>query len=471
MSVLQQFNMSPDVLLSELNKAMRPAVDYADIYMQSIQSESWFLEEGIVKTGGFSSDAGFGFRVISDEAAGFAYSDDISLPQIQSAGDVAAQIARHGQTHTYALKKQQSSPAMYMDDSPLQSWVDAEKTALLKSLDAYARSLSPYVTQVALTLSGSFEDIWMLNSENGVSQDKRPLVHFSANITVQKNGRTEQASGGGGARDTYVWFSVEDRARGFVAKAVRQALLLLEAQAAPAGQLPVVLGPGWPAVLFHEAVGHGLEGDFNRKGSSVFSGRIGEKVASDQCTLVDHATMPGRRGSLSVDDEGVPGEETVLIENGVLKNYMFDRLNARLMNTQSTGNGRRESYASQPLPRMTNTYLRAGRYAPEEIIASVKRGIYALDFSGGQVDITSGDFVFSASEAYLIEDGKVTAPIKGATLVGNGPTVLPLISLVGDDLALDSGIGHCGKAGQTVPVGVGQSTLKVDVLTIGGVDA
>ncbi len=458
-------------LESALGKAFGPTIDAADLYLQQSEEESWVLEDGIVKEGSFSIDRGFGLRVMSGEKTGFAYADQIELSAILDAAKSARSIVNAGGSAMIPVRNTIAVPHLYPAINPLIMTTDANKVAFLKSLDLLARGMDKRVKQVMLSLSGSHDVMMVLNTQGHLSSDVRPLVHFSVRIVVEENGRFEQASAGCGGRDSYDCIMKNEAAENQVRRAVQQALRNLEAIPAPAGSFPVVLGSGWPAVLFHEAVGHGLEGDFNRKKTSVFSGKIGQKVASTLCTVVDDGTIAGRRGSLTVDDEGTPSQRTVLIENGILKNYMQDNFNARLMNTQSTGNGRRESYASLPMPRMTNTYLLPGKSTPEEIIASVEKGIYAADFSGGQVDITSGKFVFTASEAYLIENGKITRPIKGATLIGNGHEVLNKISMVGNDLKLDSGIGNCGKAGQTVPVGVGQPTLKIESMTLGGVES
>lgn len=462
-------SISETQLESALGKALGPSIDAADLYLQQSMDESWMLEDGIVKEGHFSIDRGFGLRVMSGEKTGFAYADQIALPAILEAAKTARSIVHTGGSAVVPVYSTPAVRQLYPAINPLNSLKDAEKVVFLKELDLLARQCDARVKQVILSLSGSYDAIMVLNTAGLLSSDIRPLVHFSVRIIVESDGKIESASAGCGGREGYDCIMKNDAAKNQVLRAVQQALRNLDAIAAPAGVFPVVLGPGWPAVLFHEAVGHGLEGDFNRKKTSVFSGKIGEKVASELCTVVDDGTIPNRRGSLSVDDEGTPSQKTVLIENGILKNYLQDNLNARLMKTKSTGNGRRESYSSLPLPRMTNTYLLAGKSEPNEIIASVKKGIYAADFSGGQVDITSGKFVFTASEAYLIENGKITHPIKGATLVGSGHTALKKISMVGNDLQLDPGIGNCGKAGQTVPVGVGQPTLKIDGMTLGGV--
>lgn len=456
-------------LTAALETAVGPHIDAADLYLQQTQSESWALEDSLVKEGAFSIDRGFGLRVMSGEKTGFAYADQIALPAILEAAKSAKSIVHSSGTSLIKRHSKIMVPQLYSAINPLTTVLDADKVSFLKELDVLARAMDSRVKQVMLNLSASYDAMMVLNTMGNMASDIRPLVHFSVRIIVEWQGHYESASAGCGGRGGYDVVMHTEGAAFQVKRAVAQALRNLEAIAAPAGTFPVVLGPGWPAVLFHEAVGHGLEGDFNRKKTSVFSDKMGEKVASGLCTVVDDGTIPGRRGSLSVDDEGTPSQRTVLIENGILKNYMQDTFNARLMGTQSTGNGRRESYSSMPMPRMTNTYLLPGKSASEEIIASVEKGIYAADFSGGQVDITSGKFVFTASEAYLIEKGKITQPIKGATLIGSGHEVLQKISMVGNDLKLDAGVGSCGKAGQTVPVGVGQPTLKIDALTLGGV--
>lgn len=443
-------------------------IDLADIYFQSTRYESWGLEDGIVKEGSFSIDQGVGIRAVSGEKTGFAYSDDITLPMLLQAADNARSICRSGQNGSKALIIPPAQSSLYLPQDPLDSMQEAEKIALLKQLDVDCRALDPRVEQVFISLSGSHETILILNQDGHLQADIRPLVRLNVSVLVESNGRREQGSAGGGGRTSFAYFLEENRALEYAREAVRQALVNLEAEEAPAGHMTVVLGSGWPGILLHEAIGHGLEGDFNRKGTSAFSGLVGEKVASPLCTIVDDGTLPGRRGSLNIDDEGTTSACTTLIENGVLKGYMQDKLNAGLMGVGTTGNGRRESYQHLPLPRMTNTYMLPGAHAPEEILASVSHGLYAKNFGGGQVDITSGKFVFSASEAYLIENGKITKPVKGATLIGNGPEVLKQVSMVGSDLNLDPGVGTCGKDGQSVPVGVGQPTLKIDGLTVGG---
>ncbi len=444
-------------------------VDYADLYFQYTRHESWSLEEGKVKTGSHSIEQGVGLRAVSGEKQGFAYSDEFVIPVLIEAAKAARAIAHHGgEAKAPVAWHGGRSPQRYQPLDPLPSLADEDKVRLLERVEAEARRQDPRVKEVMANLAAAHELVLVVRSDGVVGADIRPLVRLNVNVIVEQNGRREQGSAGGGGRAGYEYFLHEDTALDYAREAARQALVNLDAVAPPAGTLQVVLGPGWPGILLHEAIGHGLEGDFNRKGTSAFSGRVGERVASEQCTVVDDGTLPDRRGSLNMDDEGTPTQRTVLIENGVLKGYMQDTLNARLMGTTSTGNGRRESFAYLPMPRMTNTYMECGKYAPEEIIRSVDKGLYAVNFGGGQVDITSGKFVFSASEAYLIEKGKVTRPVKGATLIGNGPDVLTRVSMVGDDRQLDPGVGTCGKDGQSVPVGVGQPTLRIDGLTVGG---
>jgi len=443
-------------------------VDAADIYFQATHSESWVMEGGIIKEGSHNIEQGAGVRAVSGEKTGFAYSDRIELPVLLEAANNVKAILRQGQDSRVGLVHAANSVRCYPVANPLKSLTDQQKIELLQKVDSETRKLDARIEEVIVSLVGVHESILVANQDGSLAADIRPLVRMNVTVIVVENGRREQGSMGGGARTDYHYFLEDDRALAFGREAVRQALVNLDAGEAPAGNMTVVLGPGWPGILLHEAIGHGLEGDFNRKGTSAFSGRVGERVASSLCTVVDDGTLPERRGSLSIDDEGTPTEQTILIENGILKGYMQDKLNARLMGVKPTGNGRRESYASLPLPRMTNTYMLPGLHDPEEIIKSVKKGLYAKNFAGGQVDITSGKFVFSTSEAYLIEDGKITRPVKGATLIGNGPEVLTKVSMVGADLELDSGVGTCGKDGQSVPVGVGQPTLKIDGLTVGG---
>lgn len=443
-------------------------VDAADIYFQSSHFESWSLEGGIVKEGSHSIERGAGVRVVSGDKTGFAYSDLIELPILLEAANNVKAIVRQGQQAMHKIETSKIWPQLYPTINPLNSLADQEKIDLLKRIDAATRQLDSRIEEVMISLVAAYDHILVANQDGSLQADVRPLVRMNVSVIMVENGRREQGSMGGGSRSDYSYFLQDDRAFEYGREAVRQAQINLQAEEAPAGNMTVVLGPGWPGILLHEAIGHGLEGDFNRKGTSAFSGRVGERVASNLCTVVDDGTLPGRRGSLSIDDEGTPTENTVLIENGILKGYMQDKLNARLMGVKPTGNGRRESYAHLPMPRMTNTYMLPGNSNPDEIIQSVQKGLYARNFGGGQVDITSGKFVFSASEAYLIENGKITRPVKGATLIGNGPDVLTKVSMVGNDMQLDSGVGTCGKEGQSVPVGVGQPTLKIDSMTVGG---
>jgi TldD protein len=444
-------------------------VDDADLYFQISSHESWYLEDSEVKSGSYSIDRGVGVRAVSGDKTGYAYSDDILLPAMQRAADAARSIAFTAVKATHPARIAGAPVNRYAPLNPIEEMSKQEKIALLEAIDQEARRLDPRVIQVNASLTGCYEVIMIAGMQGQMTADVRPLVSIQVSVIVEdKTGRREAARSGGGGRVAYSYFLEKERALSYAREAVREALVALEAREAPAGTMPVVLAPGWPGVLLHEAVGHGLEGDFNRKGLSAFSDRLGQQVAAKGVTVVDDGTLKDRRGSLTIDDEGTPAQCTTLIEDGVLVNYMQDKLNAKLMGMQSTGNCRRESYAHLPMPRMTNTYMLAGKYDPDEIIKSVKRGLYAVNFGGGQVDITSGQFVFSASEAYLIENGKITKPVKGATLIGNGPEVMKKISMVGNDLSLDSGIGVCGKDGQSVPVGVGQPTLKIDALTIGG---
>jgi TldD protein len=469
-TILDPVGLAETDLDRVLDQILSSRIDAADIYFQASRLESWLLEDGIVKEGSHNIDQGAGVRAISGEKSGFAYSDEIQLPALLEAAKTARAIARGGQEGRIQVRQAPIRQLHYAPVNPLKSLTDQEKVDLLRKVDAEARRIDPRVKQVITSLTAVQDVILVAAGDGTLAGDVRPLVRLNVSVIVEQDGRREQGGGGGGARDTFRFFIDQERALGYARDAVRQALTNLEAVDAPAGTMTVVLGPGWPGVLLHEAIGHGLEGDFNRKGTSAFAGRIGEKVAATGCTVVDDGTLEGRRGSLNIDDEGTPAQKTVLIENGILKGYLQDKLNARLMGVSSTGNGRRESYAHLPMPRMTNTYMLAGKYKPEEIIASVDRGLYAENFGGGQVDITSGKFVFSASEAYLIENGRLTRPVKGATLIGNGPDVLTRVSMVGDDLQLDKGVGTCGKEGQSVPVGVGQPTLRVDELTVGGTE-
>ncbi|HEV2333828.1 MAG TPA: metalloprotease TldD [Gammaproteobacteria bacterium] len=451
-----------------LDRLLAYQVDSADLYFQLARHESWSLEDGIVKDGAHSIEQGVGVRAVSGEKTGFAYSDEILLPALTRASDMARAIAKQGGRNGLKAWNPHAAQRLYPALDPLPTLADADKVKLLEQVDAEARRADPRVKQVMVSLAATQDTGLVAASDGTLAADVRPLVRFNVSVIVEQDGRREQGYAGGGGRFSYGYFLESGRALGFAREAVRQALVNLAAAPAPAGTMTVVLGPGWPGILLHEAIGHGLEGDFNRKGTSAFSGRVGQKVASELCTVVDDGTIKDRRGSLNVDDEGTPSQCTTLIEKGVLKGYMQDKLNARLMGVAPTGNGRRESFAHLPMPRMTNTYMLPGPHDPEEIIRSVKKGLYAVNFGGGQVDITNGKFVFSASEAYLIEDGKVTRPVRGASLIGNGPDVLTRVSMVGNDLKLDEGVGTCGKEGQSVPVGVGQPTLRIDGITVGG---
>ncbi|HVP08909.1 MAG TPA: metalloprotease TldD [Burkholderiales bacterium] len=442
-------------------------LDYADLYFQHTRSESWSLEEGIVKSGSFSIEQGVGVRAVSGEKTAFAYSDEISFSALQDAARATRAIAQSGRSQAGRVARRAAAPRRYEPIDPLATLGAEAKIALLEKLEGLCRAADPRVTQVMAHLGAEYEVVLISRADGMLAADVRPLVRLSVQVIAESGGRRELGHAGGGGRTGYEHFS-DDVLQSYAQLAVAQALVNLDSVPAPAGTMTVVLGPGWPGILLHEAIGHGLEGDFNRKGSSAFSGRLGERVAARGVTVVDDGTLPGRRGSLTVDDEGNPTQRTVLIEDGVLRGYMQDSLNARLMKLPVTGNGRRESFAHLTLPRMTNTYMLAGAHDPQEILRSVKKGLYAVNFGGGQVDITNGKFVFSAAEAYLIEDGKVTAPVKGATLIGNGPDALTRVSMIGNDLRLDNGQGTCGKEGQSVPVGVGQPTLKIDGLTVGG---
>lgn len=448
------------------------ALDEAELYFQYAREESWALEDGIVKEGSHSIDQGVGVRAIAGERTGFAYSDDITRAAIDEAAKAARAIARHGATARSAQGVKRSGPEavsrLYLPADPIITMRDDDKVALLLSLDQAARRLDARVQQVMASLAAVHEVILVINSAGVLAADVRPLVRINVSVILESNGRREQGYAGMGGRYRLSELAADPAVQGLPAQAIHAASVNLEAVPAPAGTMTVVLASGWPGVMLHEAVGHPLEGDFNRKGTSAFSGRTGETVASALCTVVDDGTLSRRRGSLNIDDEGTPTQCTTLIENGVLTGYMQDRLNGRLMGRASTGNGRRESFAHITMPRMTNTYMRPGPHDPEEIIRSVKKGLYAVNFGGGQVDTTSGKFVFSTSEAYLIEDGRVTRPVKGASLIGSGPEVLTRVTMLGTDLKLDAGVGICGKEGQTVPVGVGQPTMKVEGLTVGG---
>ena len=450
-----------------LSNIMSHQVDYADLYFQYSRSESWGLEEGQVKSGAFAIDQGVGVRAVSGEKTAFAYSDDINLAALQQAAKATKAIGSIGGDQTASSIITPEAKSLYLPHDPIASLSAVAKVKLLERLEKFAKQIDPRVTQVMASIAGEYEVVMVARSDGVMAADVRPLVRVSIQVITEQNGRREQGSSGGGGRFDYSYFT-DEILKSYAQKAVHQALINLDARPAPAGNMTVVLGAGWPGILLHEAIGHGLEGDFNRKGSSAFSGMIGQQVAAKGITVVDDGTIADRRGSLSIDDEGNPTNKTVLIEDGILRGYIQDTLNARLMNMPTTGNARRESYAHIPMPRMTNTYMHNGDKDPQEIIQSVKKGLYAANFGGGQVDITSGKFVFSASEAYMIEDGKITYPVKGATLIGNGPDVLKRVSMIGNDMSLDSGVGTCGKEGQSVPVGVGQPTLKIDGLTVGG---
>ncbi|MCB1768528.1 MAG: metalloprotease TldD [Candidatus Competibacteraceae bacterium] len=469
--LLTPAGLGEDDLHRALSCLLGHAIDSGDLYFQQRRAESWSLEDHQVKNASHAIQQGVGVRAISGEKTGFAYSDELIMPALLEAATAARAIAQQGGAGQLQVWRSSPRPALYEPLDPLDTLTAEAKVELLERLDAEARRQDPCVTQVMVSLAATQDVILIAGSDGTLASDVRPLVRVNVSVIVEQDGRREQGSSGGGGRVGYGWFLDEGRALGYAREAVRLALVNLEAVPAPAGTLPVVLGPGWPGILLHEAIGHGLEGDFNRKGTSAFTGRIGERVASPLCTIVDDGTLVERRGSLNIDDEGTPTQCTTLIERGILKGYLQDKLNARLMKAAPTGNGRRESYAHLPLPRMTNTYMMPGEHDPGEVIASVERGLYAVNFGGGQVDITSGKFVFSASEAYLIENGRVTRPVKGATLIGNGPDVLTKVSMVGNDLKLDAGVGTCGKDGQSVPVGVGQPTLKIEALTVGGTQA
>lgn len=461
-------NFTRKAVLSAMDKISSHRIDYADIYIQYGVYESWGLEESIVKSGSFLTRNGFGVRSVNGEKTAFAYSDGFSNLALLNASNTVAEIASLGQTGKLKLQTPSTFNSIYSADNPIKSLSSAEKIALLQKIDQQTRALDSRVKEVNASLTSSYEYVWLLRSDGRIHADIRPLSRLSLSVIVEENNRRERGSSGGGARVSTEYFS-DDIINQYIQQAVHQATLNLSAQAAPAGDMTVVLGSGWPGILLHEAVGHGLESDFNRKKTSIFSGRIGEKVAADGVTVIDQGNIPNRRGSLNIDDEGNPTQATVLIENGILKNYMQDETNARLMNMPTTGNGRRESYASPTIPRMTNTFMQSGSYNPQEIIESVKDGIYAINFGGGQVDITSGQFVFGTSEAWLIKNGKLIHPVKDVMLVGNGAETLKHISMIGNDCSLDLGVGVCGKSGQSVPVGVGLPTIRIDSgLTVGG---
>ncbi len=465
--LLAPYDLEAPQLAQVFGAIMTHDVDYADLYFQYLRTEAWSLEEGIVKSGSFNIDQGVGVRAIAGEKTAFAYSDEISLAALKDAAGATRAIARLGGRSDLPVARAGERRKLYPALDPLASLADTDKVALLERLERICRGRDPRIVQVMATLASVYEVMLVARADGVLAADVRPLVRLSLQVIAESNGRREQGASGGGGRFDYAYFTdkvLED----YAAKAVDQAIVNLDSRPTPAGTMTVVLGPGWPGVLLHEAIGHGLEGDFNRKGSSAFTGRLGERVAAPGVTVVDDGTLPSRRGSLNVDDEGNPTQCTTLIEDGVLRGYIQDSLNARLMKMPLTGNGRRESYQHVVMPRMTNTYMLAGKRDPREILASVDRGIYAVNFGGGQVDITNGKFVFSMSEAYLIENGRITQPLKGATLIGNGPDALTRVAMIGNDLELDTGVGTCGKDGQSVPVGVGQPTLRIDGLTVGG---
>jgi TldD protein len=466
--ILRPSGLDDSRLDQVFGEVLRHSVDFADVYFQLSREESWALEDGIVKDGSSSIEQGVGVRALAGEKTGFAYSDEIVLPALEEASRAARAIASQGSDRRVRAWQPTVGHNLYLPTDAVTSLADQEKVAWLERVDRETRKLDPRIVQVMASVNAVHEVILVANSEGELAADVRPLVRFNVSVLVEQNGRREQGYAGCGGRHSLVELVAGDKPLELAREALRQALVNLEAVPAPAGPMTVVLGPGWPGVLLHEAIGHGLEGDFNRKGTSAFAGRIGERVAAEGVTVVDDGTLARRRGSLNIDDEGTPTQCTTLIENGILVGYLQDKLNARLMGAKATGNGRRESFAHVTMPRMTNTYMRPGAHDPQDIIRSVERGIYAVNFGGGQVDITSGKFVFSASEAYAIENGKLGAPLKGATLIGNGPDVLTRVSMVGNDLKLDDGVGTCGKEGQSVPVGVGQPTLRIDNLTVGG---
>ena len=467
--LLEPFGLDESHLSRALQAIRAHQVDDADVYFQYTRSEGWSLEEGIVKTGSFSIDQGVGVRAVSGEKTAFAYSDDISWASLEDAAHTVRTIAAAGQQARVKVPAQRIAPSrvLYAGEDPIASLDSTAKVQLLERIEQQARARDPRVVQVMAGLASEYDVVLVARADGTLAADVRPLVRLSLTVIAEQNGRREVGSAGGGGRFGLGYFDADCLTR-YVEEAVGAALTNLEARPAPAGEMTVVLGPGWPGVLLHEAIGHGLEGDFNRKGSSAFSGRIGQRVAAKGVTVLDDGTLDARRGSLNIDDEGCATQSNVLIEDGILRGYIQDAMNARLMGVAPTGNGRRESYAHIPMPRMTNTYMLGGDKSPEEIVASIDKGLYATNFGGGQVDITSGKFVFSASQAYWVEKGKILYPVKGATLVGNGPDALTRVSLIGNDMALDSGVGTCGKEGQSVPVGVGQPTLRIDGLTVGG---
>jgi len=465
--IINKSDLSHQKIIKYLDDIKNNSVDYADIYFQYSKNEFWSLEDGVVKNGSYSIDQGVGVRSISGEKTAFTYSDDISNSALKSAVNAINSMVRQGKKAIYQLPKDNTPSQKYINEDPTQSIENNEKIIILEKIDKLAKTLSPLVSKVSASLASSYDIILIQNHFGHLVEDVRPLVRLSVSVIVESKGKREQGSSGGGGRYNLNYFDDEILSK-YTKEAVDSALINLEADASPAGSMTVVLGSGWPGILLHEAIGHGLEGDFNRKGTSAFSNKMGQQVAAKGIHIVDDGTIDDRRGSLNVDDEGNATKNTTLIEDGKLVGYIQDAQNAKLMNMEVTGNGRRESYAHLPMPRMTNTYMLNGNHTKEEIIKSVKNGLYANNFGGGQVDITSGKFVFSASEAYLIKDGRISHPVKGATIIGNGPDILKQVSMVGNDLSLDSGVGTCGKDGQSVPVGVGQPTLKIDNIVVGG---
>jgi TldD protein len=467
--LLEPFGLDETHLLRALAEITAHRVDDADLYFQYTRSEGWSLEEGIVKTGSFSIDQGVGVRAVSGEKTAFAYSDDISETSLLDAARTVRTISAskgNGRVKV-GTKKIAGGRSLYQALDPIATLDSTAKVRLLERAEKLARAKDPRVAQVMAGLASEYDVVMVARADGTLAADVRPLVRLSITVIAEQNGRREMGSGGGGGRFGLAYFD-DERIESYVDDAVKAATTNLESRPAPAGEMTVVLGPGWPGILLHEAIGHGLEGDFNRKGSSAFSGRIGQRVAAKGVTVLDDGTIADRRGSLNVDDEGNATQRNVLIEDGILRGYLQDSLNARLMGVKSTGNGRRESYAHIPMPRMTNTYMLGGDRSPEEVLAGVKKGLYATNFGGGQVDITSGKFVFSASEAFWVENGRILYPVKGATIVGNGPDALTRVTMIGNDMKLDTGVGTCGKEGQSVPVGVGQPTLRIDGLTVGG---
>ena len=464
--ILETAGVEPERALGVLQDALSGADD-GELFLERSESESLLFDDGRLKSAAYDATEGFGLRVVSGETAGYAHSNEISEAAIQRAADAAA-LAKQGRSTRAAESPVATNQRLYGEDDPLASPAFSDKIALLQEIDAYARARDPRVVQVSASIAGERRAIEILRGDGQRLRDVRPLVRVNVSVTVERDGKRESASAGAGGRAGFETWIAPDRWQGQIDEALRQALVNLDAIPCPAGEMDVVLGPGWPGVLLHEAVGHGFEGDFHRKGTSVFSGKMGKRVAAPGVTVVDDGSIAGRRGSLSFDDEGTPTQRNVLIEDGIMVGMMHDRMSARLMGLSATGNGRRQSFAHIPMPRMTNTFMEGGKDKLEDMIASTRRGLYAVNFGGGQVDITNGKFVFQCTEAYLIEDGKITAPVKGATLIGDGATALTKISMIGDDFAFDPGVGVCGKAGQGVPVGIGQPSLKIGGLTVGG---